>query len=83
MKFHRRYSLNTDNTLVIKKLILDDAAMFQCLAINEAGENSASTWLRVKSTWRRRCREGQGLRVRVLVLVRVKGHRVGVDVTNN
>jgi len=49
MKFHRRYSLNTDNTLVIKKLILDDAAMFQCLAINEAGENSASTWLRVKS----------------------------------
>ncbi|XP_050742510.1 protein sidekick isoform X9 [Drosophila biarmipes] len=45
-----RYSLNTDNTLVIKKLILDDAAMFQCLAINEAGENSASTWLRVKTS---------------------------------
>ncbi|XP_032581355.1 protein sidekick isoform X1 [Drosophila sechellia] len=44
-----RYTLNTDNTLVIKKLILDDAAMFQCLAINEAGENSASTWLRVKT----------------------------------
>ncbi|XP_039153035.1 protein sidekick isoform X11 [Drosophila simulans] len=45
-----RYTLNTDNTLVIKKLILDDAAMFQCLAINEAGENSASTWLRVKTS---------------------------------
>ncbi|XP_039500608.1 protein sidekick isoform X12 [Drosophila santomea] len=45
-----RYSLSTDNTLVIKKLILDDAAMFQCLAINEAGENSASTWLRVKTS---------------------------------
>ncbi|XP_043661413.1 protein sidekick isoform X6 [Drosophila teissieri] len=45
-----RYTLSTDNTLVIKKLILDDAAMFQCLAINEAGENSASTWLRVKTS---------------------------------
>ncbi|XP_016982349.1 protein sidekick isoform X9 [Drosophila rhopaloa] len=45
-----RYTLNPDNTLVIKKLILDDAAMFQCLAINEAGENSASTWLRVKTS---------------------------------
>ncbi|XP_044572932.1 protein sidekick isoform X8 [Drosophila ananassae] len=44
-----RYALSTDNTLVIKKLILDDAAMFQCLASNEAGENSASTWLRVKT----------------------------------
>ncbi|KPU75014.1 uncharacterized protein Dana_GF21177, isoform E [Drosophila ananassae] len=45
-----RYALSTDNTLVIKKLILDDAAMFQCLASNEAGENSASTWLRVKTS---------------------------------
>ncbi|XP_070138921.1 protein sidekick isoform X6 [Drosophila bipectinata] len=45
-----RYALSTDNTLVIKKLVLDDAAMFQCLASNEAGENSASTWLRVKTS---------------------------------
>ncbi|EDW78444.2 uncharacterized protein Dwil_GK16432 [Drosophila willistoni] len=45
-----RYSLSADNTLIIKKLSLDDAAMFQCLAINEAGENSASTWLRVKTS---------------------------------
>ncbi|BFG02353.1 protein sidekick [Drosophila madeirensis] len=45
-----RYSLGEDNTLIIKKLILDDAAMFQCLAKNEAGENSASTWLRVKTS---------------------------------
>ncbi|XP_041447890.1 protein sidekick isoform X6 [Drosophila obscura] len=44
-----RYSLGEDNTLIIKKLILDDSAMFQCLARNEAGENSASTWLRVKT----------------------------------
>ncbi|XP_030377973.1 protein sidekick [Scaptodrosophila lebanonensis] len=44
------YALNADNTLVIKKLTLDDAAMFQCLATNEVGERSAYTWLRVKTS---------------------------------
>lgn len=36
--------------------------MFQCLASNEAGENSASTWLRVKSKSRdfRLCLRGAG-----------------------
>lgn len=28
---------------------MDDSAMFQCLASNEAGEKSSYTWLKVKS----------------------------------
>ncbi|XP_014091561.2 protein sidekick isoform X13 [Bactrocera oleae] len=45
-----KYSLLEDNSLSIKKLTLKDSAMFQCLASNEAGERSAYTWLRVKSS---------------------------------
>lgn len=45
----RRYALKADNTLIIKKLTLDDEGMFQCLASNEVGEKSAYTWMRVKS----------------------------------
>ncbi|XP_054086564.1 protein sidekick isoform X3 [Zeugodacus cucurbitae] len=45
-----KYSLQEDNSLSIKKLTLQDSAMFQCLASNEAGEKSAYTWLRVKSS---------------------------------
>lgn len=44
-----RYALKADNTLIIKKLTLDDEGMFQCLASNEVGEKSAYTWMRVKS----------------------------------
>ncbi|XP_032295843.1 protein sidekick isoform X7 [Drosophila virilis] len=44
------YTLKADNTLIIKKLTLEDEGMFQCLASNEAGEKSAYTWLRVKTT---------------------------------
>lgn len=44
-----RYTINEDNSLVIKKLDLDDAAMFQCLAKNEAGEKSSYSWVKVKS----------------------------------
>lgn len=43
------YIVQEDNSLVIKKLSMDDSAMFQCLASNEAGEKSSYTWLRVKS----------------------------------
>ncbi|XP_030245886.1 protein sidekick-like [Drosophila navojoa] len=43
------YSVKADNTLIIKKLTLEDEGMFQCLATNEAGEKSAYTWLRVKT----------------------------------
>ncbi|XP_017480193.1 PREDICTED: protein sidekick-like, partial [Rhagoletis zephyria] len=43
-----KYTFQEDNSLIIKKLTLEDGAMFQCLASNEAGERSAYTWLRVK-----------------------------------
>ncbi|XP_055842932.1 protein sidekick isoform X9 [Episyrphus balteatus] len=45
-----RYTLKEDNSLVIKKLTIDDSSMFQCLASNEAGEKSSYTWLRVKTS---------------------------------
>uniref|UniRef100_A0A1A9WB22 Ig-like domain-containing protein n=1 Tax=Glossina brevipalpis TaxID=37001 RepID=A0A1A9WB22_9MUSC len=47
---NEKYSLSEDNSLQIKKLSPQDSAMFQCLAVNEAGEKSAYTWLRVKTT---------------------------------
>lgn len=43
------YRMNDDNTLVIHKVSLRDSAMFQCLAINDAGETSSDMWIRVKS----------------------------------
>lgn len=46
-----RYMVDDDNSLKIKKLTMDDSAMFQCLASNEAGEKSSYTWLRVKSKY--------------------------------
>lgn len=46
-----RYTIDEDNSLKIKKLTMDDSAMFQCLASNEAGEKSSYTWLRVKSKY--------------------------------
>ncbi|XP_059222213.1 protein sidekick isoform X2 [Stomoxys calcitrans] len=47
---NEKYSLSEDNALHIKKLELADSAMYQCLAVNEAGEKSAYTWLRVKTS---------------------------------
>jgi protein sidekick len=44
-----RYSMGDGSSLVIKKLSLDDSAMFQCLAENDAGEKSTYTWIKVKS----------------------------------
>ena len=44
-----RYSVIEDGSLVIKKLRMEDSGMFQCLAANEAGEESVYTWLKVKS----------------------------------
>lgn len=34
---------------MIKKLNIEDSGMFQCEAENEAGSDSISTWLKVKS----------------------------------
>uniref|UniRef100_A0A182RPJ4 Protein sidekick n=1 Tax=Anopheles funestus TaxID=62324 RepID=A0A182RPJ4_ANOFN len=45
-----RYTIQDDNSLEIYKLGIDDTAMFQCLASNEAGEKSAYTWLKVKTS---------------------------------
>ncbi|XP_068898271.1 protein sidekick isoform X6 [Tenebrio molitor] len=44
----KRYVLEEDNSLLIRKLLINDNGMFQCFAKSEAGESSISTWLRVK-----------------------------------
>ncbi|XP_058443922.1 protein sidekick isoform X5 [Malaya genurostris] len=44
-----RYTVLDDHSLVIKKLSMEDSALFQCLASNEAGEKSGYTWLKVKN----------------------------------
>ncbi|XP_049831894.1 protein sidekick isoform X2 [Schistocerca gregaria] len=45
-----KYTVVEDGSLVIKKLTMEDSGMFQCLAANEAGEDSAYTWLKVKTS---------------------------------
>ncbi|XP_050099535.1 protein sidekick isoform X2 [Anopheles aquasalis] len=45
-----RYTVQDDNSLEILRLSIDDTAMFQCLASNEAGERSVYTWLKVKTS---------------------------------
>ncbi|KAF5272120.1 hypothetical protein FQA39_LY01202 [Lamprigera yunnana] len=49
METHR-YVIEEDNSLVIKRLIMEDMGMFQCFAHNDAGESSISTWLKVKTS---------------------------------
>ena len=44
-----RYSVIEGGSLEIRKLRMEDSGMFQCLAANEAGEDSVYTWLKVKS----------------------------------
>ncbi|KAJ8966484.1 hypothetical protein NQ317_018469 [Molorchus minor] len=46
----KRYVVQEDNSLLIKKLSITDSGMYQCFARNEAGESSVSTWLKVKTT---------------------------------
>ncbi|CAG9861808.1 unnamed protein product [Phyllotreta striolata] len=45
---NKRYEVQEDNALLIKKLLISDNGMYQCFARNEAGESSLSTWLKVK-----------------------------------
>lgn len=45
----KRFAVEEDNSLLIKKLLMGDNGMFQCFAKNEAGESSIAVWLRVKS----------------------------------
>lgn len=44
-----QYWKNDENSLVIQKVNLNDSAVFQCLAYNEAGEKSSYNWIKVKS----------------------------------
>ncbi|XP_076288638.1 sidekick cell adhesion molecule isoform X2 [Lasioglossum baleicum] len=46
--FGSRYTMEEDGSLTIKKLTMSDSGMFQCLASNEAGEASSSTWLKAR-----------------------------------
>ncbi|CAB3378147.1 Hypothetical predicted protein [Cloeon dipterum] len=45
-----RFEIQDDGSLEIKSVAVEDAGVFQCLAKNEAGEVSMSTWLRVKTS---------------------------------
>ncbi len=47
-----RYKVHDDNSLVIEKVGIDDSAIFQCHAINEVGEETAHTWIKVKSEYK-------------------------------
>jgi protein sidekick len=47
-----QYWKNDENSLVINKVNLNDSAVFQCLAYNEAGEKSSYNWIRVKSEFK-------------------------------
>lgn len=51
MQMGSRFDILDDGSLDIKSVAVEDAGMFQCLAKNEAGEQSMYTWLRVKSKW--------------------------------
>lgn len=44
-----RYRIEEDYSLVVKSLRVEDSGMYQCWARNDAGENSLTTWLKVKS----------------------------------
>jgi hypothetical protein len=51
MQLGSRFEILDDGSLTIKSVAVEDAGMFQCLAKNEAGEQSMYTWLRVKSEY--------------------------------
>lgn len=44
-----RYRVEVDRSLVITNLKMEDMGIFQCIASNDAGESSMSTWLKIKS----------------------------------
>ncbi|XP_044732733.1 protein sidekick isoform X2 [Chrysoperla carnea] len=45
-----RYLIQEDKSLLIKKLLMEDSGMFQCIASNDAGQDSEYTWLKVKTS---------------------------------
>lgn len=46
-----RYSVDEDRSLSIKGLRMEDMGIFQCIAVNNAGEASTYTWLKIKSEY--------------------------------
>lgn len=44
-----RYRVEVDRSLIINELKMEDMGVYQCVASNEAGESSISTWLKIKS----------------------------------
>ena len=48
MKFYRRIQL-IGNQLIINEIEWDDQGMYQCFLTNGVGEDTRSTWLRIKS----------------------------------
>lgn len=50
-QFRNRYFVAEDGSLKIQKLAMEDGGMFQCVASNSAGQATAYTWLKVKSTF--------------------------------
>ena len=49
LSWMHRYSLPGNGSLVISTAFLEDSGVFQCFALNTAGEGMAATWLRVTS----------------------------------
>ncbi|XP_030753162.1 protein sidekick isoform X1 [Sitophilus oryzae] len=45
----KRFVVEEDNSLLLKKIMIGDNGMYQCFARNKAGESSMSTWLKVKT----------------------------------
>ena len=69
---HTRYSIEEGGTLVIKKLTMDDAGLFQCVATNEAGSDFLVTWLKVKG--RKTRVAGSRVRAREICMYRFNVH---------
>lgn len=44
-----RYRVEVDRSLFINELKMEDMGVYQCVANNEAGESSITTWLKIKS----------------------------------
>ncbi|XP_044015450.1 protein sidekick isoform X2 [Aphidius gifuensis] len=47
---NNRFQIEENGSLTIKRLIMEYAGMFQCLASNDAGETSSYTWLKINTT---------------------------------
>ncbi|XP_022907752.1 protein sidekick isoform X2 [Onthophagus taurus] len=70
----KRYKIEEDNSLLITKVIIADMGMFQCFARSEAGESSASTWLKVKRFKKNKMRIIRSIK-RNLMRLRTGGER--------